>query len=29
VDEGNRGSTAIPLADFKRFVAEGKIKVAD
>lgn len=28
VDEDVRGSTAIPLADFKRFVAEGKIKLA-
>jgi hypothetical protein len=27
-DEGTRGSTAIPLADFKRFVSEGKIKLA-
>ncbi|WP_439518574.1 hypothetical protein [Hydrogenophaga sp.] len=28
VDEDVRGSTAIPLADFKRFVSEGKIKLA-
>ena len=28
VDEEVRGSTAIPLADFKRYVAEGKIKLA-
>jgi hypothetical protein len=27
-DEGTRGATAIPLIDFKRFVAEGKIKLA-
>ena len=27
-DEGTRGSTAIPLIDFKRFVSEGKIKLA-
>lgn len=28
VDEEVRGSTAMPLADFKRYVAEGKIKLA-
>jgi hypothetical protein len=28
VDEEVRGSTAIPLTDFKRYVAEGKIKLA-
>ncbi len=28
-DEGTRGSTAIPLIDFKRFVAEGKIKLSN
>ncbi|MDO9434416.1 hypothetical protein [Hydrogenophaga sp.] len=27
VDEEVRGSTAIPLADFNRFVKEGKIKL--
>lgn len=27
-DEDTRGSTAIPLADFKRYVTEGKIKLA-
>ncbi len=28
VDEETRGSTAIPLTDFKRYVSEGKIKLA-
>ena len=28
VDEEVRGSTAIPMADFDRFVKEGKIKLA-
>ena len=28
VDEEVRGSTAIPLADFKRYVSEGKIELA-
>lgn len=28
VDEEVRGSTAIPLTDFKRYVSEGKIKLA-
>lgn len=28
VDEEVRGSTAMPLADFKRYVAEGKIQLA-
>lgn len=27
VDEEVRGSTAMPLADFKRYVVEGKIKL--
>ncbi len=27
VDEEARGSTAMPLADFKRYVAEGKIEL--
>lgn len=28
VDEEVRGSAAMPLADFKRYVTEGKIKLA-
>jgi hypothetical protein len=28
VDEETRGSAAMPLTDFKRYVAEGKIKLA-
>lgn len=28
VDEDARGSTAIPLTDFKRYVSEGRIKLA-
>ena len=28
VDEETRGSAAMPLADFKRYVAEGKITLA-
>ena len=28
VDEETRGSAAMPLADFKRYVTEGKIKLA-
>lgn len=28
VDEDVRGSAAMPLADFKRYVTEGKIKMA-
>ncbi len=28
VDEEVRGSAAMPLADFKRYVSEGKIKLA-
>ncbi|WP_439608004.1 hypothetical protein [Hydrogenophaga sp.] len=27
-DEDTRGSAAMPLADFKRYVAEGKIRLA-
>ena len=28
VDEETRGSAAMPLTDFKRYVTEGKIKLA-
>lgn len=28
VDEDARGSAAMPLTDFKRYVAEGKIRLA-